>query len=607
MKNIRLEFLKYLHSVCDDEFLRQCALSFFDNLSSKFEGMFFTRENFETLNIDGVIVEQDVVKEVFKNKTKVSFKEIFLFLFKQNVKEISYYSDNPDKFEKNIPSGYFEYIDKKVKINKYNPTVYYVDRRYAFEHVSRPLDATDDEYNKLIEQSIFQAQKLQKEYNKKEYYHALSLLKNYIKHVMHHELAHVFEVKSFLNGKYLKIGLTNEYLVKLNNQGYFRFYSDTINESQIERAYKNHVEVSKTPKECFEELCSIGSSAFSEVLNEEFASILDEELIVKNHPRNISNDFLSKTSQMSQCSYNDNYDVCTLLHLALSDLTFQDFRFNSQKVIEKINQFNISSKASCRENFIQNFKNFLSARTNETFANSVIPYVKDCNTYSLLSIIMGVSTIVGGYNDENDYTQKVSDYKLLIQEMLIDAISSNVHEEFEESEDYFKYLNELLISIDNVIAYPKGGFQFIVEDTNLNNLIGEKTIELDYINALSIENYAKKFNYPYVIKFYELIKYVERKMHKAKDKIPNLNKIMSFFEKQHQIDQRYEALYKAHVALKHKKDCSSEKLKLRERQRENNALNEILEKREEDRTVEDISLIRQILLSKENLEYNFDK
>ena len=82
--SVEAKFKSHLYKICKDDTLREFALDFFHDLSSRYEGREFTRDEFASLVIDGKVVEQDVVIALFKNKDKVRAEEVFTYLFTKN-------------------------------------------------------------------------------------------------------------------------------------------------------------------------------------------------------------------------------------------------------------------------------------------------------------------------------------------------------------------------------------------------------------------------------------------------------------------------------------------------------------------------------------------
>ena len=611
---IKSEFKKYLYTVCQDEVFRKCALKFFDNLSKTLEGIKFTPNDFETLIIDGVETQQDVVKAVFKDKSTATAEEIFLFLFKQNVKEIGWYTTN--KEEKDNYTGYFSFDEQNIKIKNCTPNEFYRPMSFVAQPVSITPGMTDRKYKRLKMKKERIADMKSKEYQKKESRRANRAYLAHISHVIHHEMSHVFEVKSFLNRGYIKKDLSNWIFINNDNE-LMACPTDEINDQKRDLVRKKYLRIKDTEylysDIYYEAVMSAGSTAISEVLNEEFASLLDHSLVVGYRPMRMSDDYESKTMQMSPCGYNYNYDIDSLLHLAIGDFSVKDFRFNSKKIIESINNLSIPSCKDCEDKLIDLVHPFFLANVSEEFADEIVKQIKSSDQYTLLCFIMGMAERIGELNKNGNTSQLVSDYKLIAQEMLIDAINTNTQQNFEPTKDYLKSLNDTLTTIDDVIAYPTTGTIFHVEDDDPSNKSGEKEIRKVNTDICSVDRFCKKYpNLTHLQKFNELIKYVESRMKYAK--VENLDEIMDFFTKQKKLDARFKNYATKADSLKQKKEKEREGLereearkreeearkrekRLKKEEAKREAFNQVLSKPHNEQTEEDRRLIREFLLN----------
>ena len=88
--SVLTEIEEYLDKVCKDKELKLYALSYCIDILNVNKDKTFTKEDFETLTIDNEEVEQDIVKTLFKDKTIVSFEEVFVETLKQNLQSIDF-------------------------------------------------------------------------------------------------------------------------------------------------------------------------------------------------------------------------------------------------------------------------------------------------------------------------------------------------------------------------------------------------------------------------------------------------------------------------------------------------------------------------------------
>lgn len=577
---LKLQYKNHLYKVCKDDVLRKCALDFFENLSKLFEDLSFTPSDFETLLVDGKEVEQDVVKKVFKNKQTASAEEIFLYLFKQNIKKIDYFIE--DKHVADNATGFYSFPLQFVGIKTCSPEMFLEPMFFMSQPVLKTPDMTEREYQRLVKQNGNKVKKKKKIYQKQDYERAYNAFFAHVSHVMHHELSHVFEVKTFLNREYVKNNLSNWI--------YFHYGDDyiacTANKIGIHEKYKTFDKMSRSndtnklyPDLIYDDIFYDGATAISEVLNEECSALIDGTLNVKYQSMFMSDEILSKTTQMSPCGYNYNYDIDSLLHLALNELNIKDFRFNSQKVINSINNLDIPARAVCEQKFTELVHSLFLANTDEKFADDFAEQIKLSDNYSLLCLIMGMTNRMCKLNDSDYTSQLASDYKLIAQEMLISAIHTDVIKNFEPTEDYLKNLNDTLTTIDDVIGYPATGTVFHVEDNNRDNKTGEKSIKMPDTEIYSVERFCEKYpNLNHLQDFNELIKYVQNNVSRISKKV-KVDEIMSFLEKQKRLNNLFDMYRTADQALKRKKE---------------NKVNQIINK-DGEFTEEERSIIREYL------------
>ena len=87
-QQIKLEHDRYIDKICNSKKLRRFTKEFFVELCKYYDDQDFTKDNFETLVIDGKETQQDIVTFLFKDKKQVSAGEIYLYLLKNNIKKM---------------------------------------------------------------------------------------------------------------------------------------------------------------------------------------------------------------------------------------------------------------------------------------------------------------------------------------------------------------------------------------------------------------------------------------------------------------------------------------------------------------------------------------
>ena len=280
---VEADFKQHLYRVCKDETLREFALDFFHDLSSKYEGKEFTKDEFATLVIDGKVVEQDVVVSLFKNKEKVSAQEIFTYLFINNI----------DKFviRRRVPgepdsSGGVDALGKDCTIARYRPRVQesiFFNKDLSIKEKIAAYKAKKDFISRTI----------------REHY----------KGVIYHELSHIFELETYDDRRFIRNEMSDRTFMK-TEKSFVLFYGNDINKGLL-IAIALGADFGTSVESLMAILRAQGATSISEILNEEYAQEIQGTKCVLNF---ISEDecnkrYVRKTRLTGNCKYNRDYDI----------------------------------------------------------------------------------------------------------------------------------------------------------------------------------------------------------------------------------------------------------------------------------------------------------
>lgn len=544
-KKLQEDYIKYLSKVCKDPILRQGAIDFLVDLSEFYEGQTFSRENFEKINIDGKTYEQDVVNKIFKDKDSATAAEVFFEIFKDNIKSIDSY--RYDILKPKSTAGFANICEEKVLIK-------------------RPQN--DADFLSNIDKDAFETQKDD----------LLERPNEQMKHVLYHELSHVFETKTFNNRRYVCVGMRNAISEKKFNR-YISYHTKNENGELLKVKIYNKREVSKAkidPKDYFAMLESDGKKEISEVLNEEHASKLDKTINIKEKLFvELNKEFARKTELCTgnNCAYNVNYDIAGLLLLAAGDIDKKNFRFNPQALWDKVNNLKIDEKvlSDSKNLFLENFLQYVEfgklqsldsqkdTRLLEMEENAIMQNIGASRLDSLLGCMMSYANI----SSFHPGLKKIcldDKMKLSIQEILVDGIKNDWIQKIndpkiEKNEEFFAQLNDVLTKIDNNIIYPNQQAKFHTgilsmrkENVWVKTIDTKREIDCLPINKM-IEKHKNDHEYDHLRVFDEFVGAAQKAVEMHKN-VENIDEIMTFFASQRVLEAKYNDLVNREVQVR---------------------------------------------------------
>ena len=520
-KKLKEDYIDYLSQICDDEIIIDIASKYIEDLSKLYRNKYFTIEDFQQLNINHKVYNQDIVNDMFKNRKMLTAEEVFYYLFTHHIQKIGFappevigqrvlgkviIKSNAILFNKELftRTPKLKCLEKKYKLNP----DFYIDDELSLQgsRVFEIIDSVSTKINHSIQRD--------NDYNYK-----------YLKKILYHEFSHVFELTTFNNVQYYKFGMN--VITNLTNL-------------KIRLPFN----LSNLNNETFISHLTGGLQALSEIYNEVFAAkVLRDEnkSIVKTKKRSFINwnnvDYSNKYHFMHKTHYQINYEIVKLLNLIMFDKENEEdmYRFNFVNFYKKMNQIEVSPEVLKK---LKTFYMILISKQDEKFQdkqyyNEYYDLLKECNTACFIFLLM-----VGSYylNSSNFTNKKQSfyQYKLLLQELLVDAINNKIKKQLQDKSvikncSYFERLEQTLQTIDNFILYPN---EIINHDVPI--------IRKTEINNMSVKQYADKYkNLEYIQTFNNLIQTVEKYINENSDALTKKQKDMQFFSDQENLDLRY--------------------------------------------------------------------
>ena len=556
---IRSEFEKHLKKVCKDKELRQYALEFFEDLSKKYAGQVFTKDNFETLVINGEEVEQDVVKAIFNNKQTSTAEEIFLYLFKNNIHKLAFFTSATDLEDGSV--GVVSATELYLGIKKRNLSEFCGSVSQMVEPI-KPVDVPEKEWKKTRKKQRreFKAQQKTeaKELEEKAYrdrsasYH----------HSLYHELGHVFELKTFAGRKHIKNNMSTRVVTQLGKDDCVSSETMEITSEQIAKRKEledlaKQGQLPPSTETFIENMYDVGANAISEILNEIYASEIEGSLEVSSglHCSSFGSKFYRKAKMEGDCGYNSNQDIATLFKLALGETDVKNLRFNSKLIINEINNLKISEEDLnlAKQQLIELMKQKSTSEKDMALAEDIAKELQKCDVFSTIGVIMGVGKFV-----TNDKQQCVEDYKIIVQSLLVKGIFNNITEQLADEsvvkdEAFFEKINATLIEIDSSLHYPNQmlAFQRHGRTVRYTERFYEQELDVSTIETLA-KNHPE---YTHISTFASLVKEVKQYVNKE-CVLTNIGDIMTYLQQQAEIDNKYKQIVEEQEkAIKEKEEA----------------------------------------------------
>ena len=584
----RQRYEKHLKKVCKEAELRRAAMEFYDDFCEYYQGQVFTRDNFETLKINGEVVEQDIVKDLFKDKDEVMPEEVLTYLFTHHIKTMW-------SFAKRTTSAAGSINPVKQLLRVHMPTLASEVRneRDAILKVGVFIPVTiktEKDRRKFLRENKKERKREFKERKKEIIKKAKTTIYENMKRWMYHECAHILQTRSFLNGKYIKIGCTDEIFIKgsknemccadeisfeaIENIKQFQKLIHALNESkEMNEQVLENQDFCKYITDVFSKT---GYDAISEYMNEEHSVKIGKKFSVDNKfPYHHVGDFCRKSKVPGDCAYNENYDISQLVKLAIGNMDEKDLCFNGAKFFERLNNLKVSNETLLKSketlhSVISNVKSEYPEK-GKWIIECLDKCIDDLSLTDLIGVAMGIYTDVNSRNFTNtDFEENKAQCKMIVQNILIEAIKNNILQDLADetvvkNELFFEKLNETLITIDSVILYPKDNIKYY----HLGSLGVAGKLDWEYvreIEILSVDEFARMHDdMPHITTFAELCTAARNASALHTEDIDGLDEKMTFFQQQISLDKkRFEKLETQRKAIEQREQFKKESARLRE-------------------------------------------
>lgn len=515
--SVESRFKKHLFKVCKDKRLRQYAMDYFADLSEFYGDRVFTRDDFEKIIIDGKEVEQDVVVALFKHKESVTAQDVFCYLFSTNIDSFAIKRSIP-----NLPDavGAVDALKRTCVIKKYKR-----EHRQPVVYMNKPT-----------RKKLKEDKKRQKEVD-------MIIEDTHYRHTVYHELSHIFELKIFNNGQVIRNEMSDKTFVKVKKD-FLLFYGSDVNKGILDaiRVGENY---GISAQSFMTILRAQGATALSEILNEEFAlDVLKKKTIIAMPTEDdYDHRYIRKTRLAGDCGYNPNYDIASLVKIALGDAEGKDVRFNGQGAVDGLGKLNVSKESldGVKKGLMDLISKDLMTEQDREMYVEILKLLEESNSYDTLTLIMGVA---GGYGPGMISPAGVTleDYKVLAQGLLIESIKNDIIDQINnpsviKDKAFYERINATLETIDGFICYPNTETTFL---TPTHSTVPKENRILD-LRTHSVSRFAKKNpSMNNLMAFADLVEFVGSSIEDRKYELGDIESIMTFYQKQHALDLRYQ-------------------------------------------------------------------
>ncbi len=409
----RRQFIKHLKSVCKDKTIRMYALKYYNDLIKFRENVTYSSDDFDTITLNGEIVQQDVVNALMSNGNRATIDEIFTYLFKQNVNKISIIELERDGLR--ITQGLYNIYTKDIKI---------APKKINLQVISHEL-------NHVLETHCFS--------NGAIFYYGLESNK-------------FVEYNRLYKNAFLKNNTDN--LISCQN----RCISSDIISQELKLSYDHH-----SPYYLKKRSIANGAKALNEIMNECLTQIINNTLNL-NTPEfsvfpetGISECVLSGSNAI----YQEDFGIMTAFLIASRPKDWMNIKFSPQKVIDNFNMQTISTEKA--QYFVSELENIGSVLGSVFEMHDIIENTAKTNAYNFLCIILGMKRTFSDLK-KSDYPEKYDimlELKLLAQATIFENIARRIdnelnNDEIVKNDEYFLSLDEIIDILTSVILYPMG-------------------------------------------------------------------------------------------------------------------------------------------------------
>ena len=450
MQYTGVEFVKHLNSVCKDKELAQYAIRMYNDLVTFYYGEKFTKDCFETIEIDGKIYNQDIVNELFKDgRQYVTIDQIFTYQFIHFVKSFSFVpaGTNVDW------AGCYSFFDKYIKI----------------------LNEPDPEGK------------------------ARTFSRDRIRRCVYHELIHCLTTRSYWQGALSALYSKPEILYNKDGQCY--------------RYWKNIPGARMQPINVKGYACSISEDqsnyALFEFRNKGMIRYMESltDLLTRQifwHDYDIfyegffnadnSGEWAKRKESYSSFSYTDAFDVTYPYYIVAANS--QTFHLNDcqiadilkpERVSRIFNSYTISEDTT--ERVFDNLQLLIMESKDKAISGLDIELLKKLDTMSLIYTLEGIAIKL---EKEQQPDQAPANYKILIQALIFDAAQNNIVNEnrlfsvnnINEQTKLIEKYDKMLTRMYDFLILPKQGYDWsiLAEEFRPNrNKTKEEILSPDFV------------------------------------------------------------------------------------------------------------------------------
>lgn len=477
---LKEKFKKHLYKLSSDESMREMVLEFYDNFSKLFHNEFYTRDDFDTIDLDGTVIEQDVVKNLFKDKTvdRVSAIELYVELFCQDVKSIKPIDFGDDSMKE----GCYDFKSKCLTLKKTSPE----DLYYKYISGKDLKEEFPKQYKKRVKNIRKSMDDILKE-NDETYApvvrYCIDTAKRKDKETMSHELAHVFAMRLFQR-KFCMDCYVKGLLVRVNR------YQAIIDNGAGKFCYKDNLLKLKrgSVQRRVAESMFCGLREIAEISNEVLSrKILDGKVGLQSNENRLHyltrENYISRMELCSDVLYNANYYILRFLDCIKPGFEDDVMKCKKSSIVQEIKDLEIDSQVlhDCQERIAN-----LAKQMPELSIQDECVLAEALNNMGAFNTILFCCSMIR-FVKNSEKRNVFNNFTIESQAILVQAIKEKITSELkdqniEKNEEFFKQVSDTLFEVGSYLLLPneEGVYEYLPKyahelDSNIHKFTTHST------------------------------------------------------------------------------------------------------------------------------------
>ena len=528
---LKERFKKHLYKSCSDESTRETALEFFDDFHRMFQNEFYTREDFDTIDLDGTIIEQDVVNTLFKDNTreKVSAIELYVELFCKSIKSIKTFDIDVD----NLADGCYDFKTKRITLGKTSPEEIY----YKFTTGKVLQEKSPKQYQKHIKKLRKSMNAILKE-NDEAYgpvvRHCLETAKKRDKETTYHELAHLFGIRVF-NSRinmdcYIKglLSTHKDQAILENNEGNFFSNNDILK-----------MECGSNERKVAESIY-FGSREIAEIANEVLSKKIAKREVGFEYnlwrlPYLTKENYIITFELAGDTSYNINYYILKFLDCLKPGFEDDVMKCKKSSIIKEIKDLEIDGKVlhDCKKRIIDVVKQIPQLSINDECGFAEILNTE--RPFNTILFCCSMRRFVKTPEMRNIFNLLTIESQAILVQAIKEKVTKDLDDKtVEKNMEFFQRVSEMLYEVRSYLLFPneEGVYEYLPQYAD------EMDSNIHKLTTHSIKRFAEEYpNLKHIEIFNDLVNTVWGEINKLD--VKPTHRQLGFFADEREFDARF--------------------------------------------------------------------